>query len=88
LDYASVSVSSLQAQSIYHNLVSLMAVIALLKIFSCRRCAKAMTAGNKPPAILIKELKKTMSTARELGLNVPANLQAAASKHSSAIDES
>jgi hypothetical protein len=58
LDYASVSVSSLQAQSIYHNLVSLMAVIALLKIFSCRRWAKAMTAGNKPPAILIKELKK------------------------------
>ena len=88
MGYASVSVSSLQAQSIYHNLVSLMAVIALLKIFSCRRWEKAVAAGNKPPAKLLKDLKLSMSTARELGLNVPANLQAAASKHSSVIDES
>ena len=79
---------SLQAQSIYHNLLSLMAVIALLKIFSCRRWVTSMNAGNKAPAKLLVELKKTMTTARDLGLTVPANLQAAASKHSSDTGES
>ena len=77
---------SLQAQSIYHNLLSLMAVIALLKI--CRRWVTSMNAGNKAPAKLLVELKRTMTTARDLGLTVPANLQAAASKHSSDTGES
>ena len=65
-----------------------MAVIALLKIFSSRRWKSAVQANSKVPAGLLSELKKTMSTARDLGLDAPASLQAATSKYCSGSDDS
>ena len=65
----------------YHNALSLMAIIATLKLFSCKRWTKSVEAHTKPPAILVTQLSKTMKTTRELGLLMPANLQAVASKY-------
>lgn len=73
----------MQAKANYHNLLSIMAIMAILKIFTCRRWTKAASAGNKPPPVLQTSLQQTMSTAMELGLNIPGNLQAIASKTAS-----
>ena len=73
----------MQAKAIYHNMLSIMAIMAILKIFTCRRWTKATDADTKPPAALLTSLQKTMSTAKELGLNMPGNLQAIASKTAS-----
>lgn len=71
-----------QASSVYHNIVSLMATIALMSILSSKRWKKAVSAGNTPPDNLVKDLEKSMATCRDKCLNVPAKLQAMAVKYS------
>lgn len=58
-----------------------------MNILCSKRWHKAIEQKLAPPENLRKDLKKTMSTARELGLSLPAKLQAIAARHSGGGDK-
>ena len=60
------------------NITSVMADVAIVKLFGCKKFQNAIQSGERGPGKLVKTLKDTMETCKSLGLVVPANLQAQA----------
>ena len=62
----------------HNNTITLLGVLALVKIMSSKRFMKAVSGNEAVPANLIKHLQETMKRCNELGLQIPGDLQAQA----------
>lgn len=70
-----------KADAAYHNQVSLLAIVTVMNIICSKRWQKAVNGNSDPPENLKVELRKAMTTSRDLGLSMPAKLQAVAAKY-------
>lgn len=71
----------------YVNALTVLASMALVKTMGCKRFGKAVSKHEPVPPSLLGNLKETMQMAKDLGLSVPADLQAKALKFISKGDQ-
>lgn len=67
-----------QANGILLNIISLLSAIAIVKTMSLSRWTKALKEKKQPPKELIQNLADTTKLCKDMGLNIPGELQAAA----------
>ena len=71
------------SQSQYNLIMTVLCIITIIKIISCKRFHRAVKDGLQPPAMLINQLVTTMKIAREQNLQIPGSLQAKVLKFAS-----
>eukprot|EP00435_Cladocopium_sp_Y103_P035106 s1459_g9.t1 len=64
------------AQSKYSLTLTLLAIMAIVKLLSCKRFVRALKDGEQPPVSFVNQLGTTMKIAREQNLQIPGSLQA------------
>ena len=58
------------------NLMVVMAATAVVKLMKCKRFTKAVASKEPIPDTIVSNLRETLSTCQDLGLQIPAQLQA------------
>ena len=71
-----------QAKVVHTQAITTLAIMALVKTMGSKRFVKAIDRKEVVPKTLIKNLNETMGTCTELGLEIPADLQAQALHYS------
>lgn len=74
-----------QAKGYYHNILSVLATVALVKTLSCARFKKAVAQKSQPPKGLVQALSQAMKFAKKKSLTVPGTLQVTVLKYTGQI---
>ena len=64
-----------EARAAYHDMMSLLAVVGLIKVLSGKRLERAVACGEAVPIKTRANLESILSSSKEQTLTVPGSLQ-------------